>query len=173
MQWCIQPNPANPLEPWPHVNTFKLTRVDRNQSVYSSCHPSFGKTCVFALSSVQRLNKHSLAYATYYCFPEFVSTNHAQIRPRMWAGCRKFWGWLLMMWWRRLAQVAKQKTPFLLHLLCWGHCRSRLWMYTSQFNWCTLLAIAWQVVFHHHRRWAVEVIWDAGYFHQEFRVSGG
>lgn len=89
MLQCIQPQHANPLEPWPQINRFKLTRADRNQSVYSACHPSFGKTCVFALSSEQRLNKHSLAYATYYCFSVFVSTNHLQIWPRLWAGCQK------------------------------------------------------------------------------------
>lgn len=111
MQQCIQPQPANPLEPWPHINTLKLTRAGGNQSVYSTCHPSFGKTCLFALSSVQRPNKYSLAYATYYCFPEFVSTNHPQVRPRMWAGCREFWGWLLMMWCRRVAQVTKPTSP--------------------------------------------------------------
>lgn len=46
MLQCIQPQHANPLEPWPQINRFKLTRADRNQSVYSTCHPSFGKTCV-------------------------------------------------------------------------------------------------------------------------------
>lgn len=112
MQQCIQTQPANPLEPWPHINTFKLTRADGNQSVYNTCHPSLGKTCLFALSSAERLNKHSLAYATYYCFLEFVRTNHPQIRPQMWAGCREFWGWLLMMWCRRVAQVTKHPLTF-------------------------------------------------------------
>lgn len=67
------------------------------------------QTCLFARSSVQRLNKHSLAYATHYCFPEFVRTNQPQIRPWMWAGCREIWGWLLMMWRRREAR--ERSTP--------------------------------------------------------------
>lgn len=126
--------------PTTHKHTLKLTRAGGNQSVYSTCHPSFGKTCLFALSSVQRLNKHSLAYATYYCFPGFVSTNHSHIRPQMWAGCREFWGWLLMMWCRRVAQVTKHPLPSPPFIL-WGHYRSHLSAQTSQqCNCCAVLA---------------------------------
>lgn len=112
--YCIQPQHANPLESWPHINTFKVTTPDRKQSVYSTCHPSFGKTCLFALSSVQRLNKHSLAYATYYCFSVFVSTNHLQIWPRLWAGCKKKFE--VYCWWCGVGRVAQvtNSTPHLL-----------------------------------------------------------
>lgn len=167
---CVQPQHANPLEPWPHVNTFKLPRADRNKSVYSTCHPSFGKTCVFALSSVQRLNKHSLAYATYYCFPVFVSTNHAQIWPRLWEGCREVWVLLLMMWCRRVALVTKHNsTPHLLsHEVTFGAvCQWDI----PIVQLVLVIIIIWQVVFHLHWRWAVKRIWEAGYFHQECCVS--
>lgn len=122
MQRCKQPQLTNPLRLWPHINTFKLTRLDGNQSVYSTCHPSFGKTCLFALSSEQRLNKQSLAYASYYCLPEFVSPNHPQIRLQRWAGCSGVWGWLLMMWCNRVAQVTKHTSPSAwLPPMLWGH----------------------------------------------------
>lgn len=88
MQQCIQLQAANLLEPWPHTNTLKLTRAGGNQYVYSTCHPSFGKNLLVCPEPVQRLNKHSLAYAMHYCFPEFASANHSQISPLMQAGCR-------------------------------------------------------------------------------------
>lgn len=131
MQQCIQSQPANPLEPWPHINTLILTRAGENQSVYSTCHPSFGKTCLFAPSSVQRLNKHSLAYATYYCFPGFVSTNHPHFRPQMWAGCKEFLRLIAgdVVWEGGPGNKAHlpPSPPFVL----WGHHRSHLSAQTS------------------------------------------
>lgn len=81
MQQCIQAQLANPLEPWPHTNTRKLNRAGGNQSVYSTCHPSFGKICLFVLNSVKTLNKHS--------------TNHIQIKTTNMGVCWEFWGLLL------------------------------------------------------------------------------
>lgn len=95
MQQCIQAQLANPLEPWPHTNTRKLNRAGGNQSVYSTCHPSFGKICLFALNSVKTLNKHSPAHAVYLHFPVFVSTNHIQTKTTNMGGCWEFWGLLL------------------------------------------------------------------------------
>lgn len=75
-------NKSTPVHKQRHVRS-----ANRDKSVYSTRHPSFAKTVLFARSSVQRLNKHSLAYATYYRFPAFVSTNHPQMGSLMWAGC--------------------------------------------------------------------------------------
>lgn len=167
MQHCIQPLPANPLEPWPHINTLKLSRASGNHSVYSTCHPSFGKTCLFLLSSVERLNKHCLAYATYYCFPEFVTTNHPQIRPQMWAGCLVFWGWLMMTWCGRVAQVNRCPFPS-------GHEVRSLeeLLVSAHITTAQLVDAVWQeAVLCVHWRWAAQEIWDAGYFHEECTIS--
>lgn len=89
-QGGFQPQHTNLLEQRPHVNTFKLTGADRNQSVYNACHPSFGKILyVFpelcaAAKQTARLTPH------FTVSPMFVSTNHTQITPHSWADAEKF-----------------------------------------------------------------------------------
>ena len=70
MQQCIQDLVANPLEPWPHTNTLHLTTACKHQSVYSTCHPSFGKTFLFAPSSVQRAKQTQPCLCRILQFPQ-------------------------------------------------------------------------------------------------------
>lgn len=118
------PKEANPLD----VNTAQ----DSPSPSLQYMPPIIWPTCLFALSSVQLLNKHRLAYATHYHFHEFVSANQLQIRPWMWAACRDFWGWLLMMRWRRGAQVTTTRTQ---PCIFQGHWRRRHYNSSAASTW--------------------------------------
>lgn len=105
MQQCIQAQLANPLEPWPHTNTRKLNRAGGNQSVYSTCHPSFGKICLFALNSVKTLNKHSPlmpCISTSPCLSVLITFR------LIWAAAESF----EVYCWRRVAETVTQVTGF-------------------------------------------------------------